>query len=145
MAAPAPTQAPAAAPASSGGFLARKVGPLPMWAWLAILTAAAFGWYLYEKHKSGTSSAPAQGEAQTPEIVIQNETTQAAVPPDEPGTPVPGNPPPVISVPPDKKTPLPTKDKKKKVKPKRKPKRKPEPKKPATKHPATRGSADEAA
>jgi hypothetical protein len=50
----------------------------------------------------------------------------------------------VISVPPDKKTPLPTKDKKKrKTRKKRKPE--PEPKKPATKHPATRGAADEAA
>jgi outer membrane biosynthesis protein TonB len=138
MAGPAPTQAPAAAPAGGGGFLARKVGPLPMWGWLAILTAVALGFYLYEKHKSGASSTPAEGDAQVPEVVV-NDTTQAATPPPEPTPPTPPTPP-VISVPPDKKAPLPKKKKKEKrpvkhKKPDTDKKAAPDSTHPATRHP----------
>jgi LysM repeat protein len=66
-----------------GGALKSKVGPFALWIWLAILTALAAVYYLYEKHKAGSSSSTGGtsastgadttgGEADVPQTVIQN-------------------------------------------------------------------------
>lgn len=46
---------------SSLGFLTKKVGPLPMWVWLA----AAIGLYLYFQHQQAASSSSAATNQQT--------------------------------------------------------------------------------
>jgi hypothetical protein len=45
-------------------FLTRKVGPLPMWAWLAIF---AVGVYIYRKRQAATASSVPVSAAPTPE------------------------------------------------------------------------------
>jgi hypothetical protein len=55
--------APDTAPSSSGsGVFARKLGPLPMWAWMGIGLAVALGYYYWKQNKS---SAAASSTAQT--------------------------------------------------------------------------------
>jgi len=64
----------------------RKIGPMPMWAWVAIISAVIIG-YAYWKNKQATSSsAPgtATTSAQVPQFVNQTYTTvtpPAAPPP----------------------------------------------------------------
>ena len=43
---------------SSGGItgLTSKIGPLPVWGWLAVATILALVWYLYQKKNATTSS-----------------------------------------------------------------------------------------
>lgn len=54
-----------AAPAAKGGSIAtRKIGPLPAWAWLAIL---AVGVYLYSKRGSGATVQASTVQASTPD------------------------------------------------------------------------------
>ncbi|HEY2089885.1 MAG TPA: LysM domain-containing protein [Mycobacterium sp.] len=48
-----------AAGGNAGGVLRRKLGPLPVWGWLAIVTVLGLGYYLLEKNKSGSSSGTA--------------------------------------------------------------------------------------
>jgi hypothetical protein len=50
------------APESSGGggvkgAIGRKVGPLPLWAWLGLVTLVAVGYYMYKKNQAGNSTA----------------------------------------------------------------------------------------
>lgn len=51
-----------AAPQSGGNVLTRKVGPLPTWGWLAIITAAGLLYYL---HSKSTAATPAASTATT--------------------------------------------------------------------------------
>lgn len=102
-----------------GGFvgaLKSKFGPLPVWAWLAAITTLLLGYYLYEKHKAGTSAAasssPDAGTADNsvPDTIIQNmippEQNTIVPPPSTPSSPV-AAPPPVTSAPPGHVVPKP--------------------------------------
>jgi hypothetical protein len=40
-----------------GNVFTRKIGPLPMWAWMAIALLVALGYYLIKKKSSGNSTA----------------------------------------------------------------------------------------
>src|SRR5215469_10437169 len=44
-------------PQSSGNVFTRKIGPLPMWAWMAITLVLAIGFYLYNKKKNANANA----------------------------------------------------------------------------------------
>jgi hypothetical protein len=88
----ATTQAP---PRTTGGKLGvwgRKVGPLPVWAWVGIVLAAVLGFMYYKnKNSAGASTTTASTAAagttdasQIPEFVNQTYTT--VTPPTEPTT-----------------------------------------------------------
>lgn len=67
---------PAAAAAPSGGLggtLKAKFGPLPVWAWLGIITVALLGYWLYEQHKNATSTEQPQAQTAAPEVVVENQ------------------------------------------------------------------------
>lgn len=49
-------------PQSSGNVFTRKIGPLPMWAWMGIALALAIVYYLYKKHESGSSSSTSSSQ-----------------------------------------------------------------------------------
>jgi hypothetical protein len=50
--------APEARPSGGGGnVFTRKIGPLPMWAWMAIALLVALGYYLIKSKKSSTSTS----------------------------------------------------------------------------------------
>lgn len=79
-----------------GSLLTRKLGPLPTWGWLAIVTVVFAAFYLYQKHKqsqnaqnSSTGTSPTMGEAFVPDIVIQNEQPPSGPPPKRPPKPKP--------------------------------------------------------
>ncbi len=87
MAAPAPGTAPARRQAGLGSTLKEKMGPLPVWAWLAILTVGGLLWYLVSMRKGGASSGSTGGVADVPETVIQttvNEPPERHHPPHGP-------------------------------------------------------------
>lgn len=44
--------------------LTGKIGPLPTWGWMGIFTAAAGGFYLWQKHKSASSSSATSATAE---------------------------------------------------------------------------------
>lgn len=46
----------------SGNVFTRKIGPLPMWAWMGIALALAIVYYLYKKHESGSSSSTSSSQ-----------------------------------------------------------------------------------
>lgn len=53
---------------SSGGggnVFTRKLGPLPMWGWMAIALLLALFYYLYKKNQSGSSSSGATSSPST--------------------------------------------------------------------------------
>jgi hypothetical protein len=73
-----------------GGTLKAKLGPLPTWAWLAIVTVVLLGYWLYEQHKNATTAgtqAPTPASVGQPGVVVINQdspdtdTTPAATPP----------------------------------------------------------------
>jgi hypothetical protein len=66
----------------------RKIGPLPMWVWLAIIGGAVLVWAFYESKKSASQSASSTTSASTqpPEIVqLQGTPTNVTVntPPEQ--------------------------------------------------------------
>ncbi len=89
---------PAPQPSGGGitGALRQRLGPLPAWGYLVILTIALGAWYLWDKHKAG-KAAPAQqaaagevtGAQDVPDYVF-NSTTNVTVPPGSPPLPAPG-------------------------------------------------------
>jgi hypothetical protein len=92
--------APASGRAQGKNLLTQKFGPLPVWGWLAIVTALAAGVYLLTKKKSSTDSGTT-GTSQIPETIIQNvmpTETQPAPAPPPPGATPPSPPP--VTVPP---------------------------------------------
>jgi hypothetical protein len=81
------------APKSSNVFT-RKIGPLPMWAWVAIISVPLLVYGLYERNKkSATATSAAStgttasttGAGQVPQFVNQTYTT--VVPPTAPAMP----------------------------------------------------------
>jgi hypothetical protein len=67
------------APAQGGGGLGAslksKFGPLPVWAWLGIITVLLLGYWLYEQHKAGaTGTTPSTGgSSAAPGVVVINQ------------------------------------------------------------------------
>jgi hypothetical protein len=55
---------------SIGATLKSKMGPLPTWGWLALITAVLLGYWLLTKNKSGASSS-SSGQQGTPSDVGQ--------------------------------------------------------------------------
>jgi hypothetical protein len=79
-------------PSSSGGtanIFTRKFGPLPMWAWMAIVLALALVYSIWKKNKSASStntqaaSASSESADQIPQFVNQTyvQTTPPTVTP----------------------------------------------------------------
>jgi hypothetical protein len=56
-----------------GGTLKSKMGPFPVWVWLAIITIAGLAYYLYEQHKQGSAAQQPQGSTAAPEVVVENQ------------------------------------------------------------------------
>jgi hypothetical protein len=79
-----------------GGAFKSRLGPLPVWAWLAIMTAVALGFYLFEQHKKSSTASTANAGATPadvgqPGVVVINQDgpggTGPAGPPGPPGPP----------------------------------------------------------
>jgi LysM repeat protein len=105
-----------------GGVLTRRVGPLALWVWLVIITAAGLGYYLW-KGKSSSTAAGADtsgtgsetSSSDVPDYVSQTtiNLTEPAEP-EQPGSPgntgtPPPPPPPKGTKPPVKKPTAPGK------------------------------------
>ncbi|HEX8865255.1 MAG TPA: hypothetical protein VF821_06310 [Lentzea sp.] len=97
-----PPERPASRSGSRGGKLGlftEKIGPLPMWIWVAIIAVILIGWRLYSNKKQAASSAASTGTAtdsvpadQVPQFVNQTYTTvlpPTAAPPAANPQPVP--------------------------------------------------------
>lgn len=79
-----------------GGTLKAKLGPWPVWIWLALITAVALAWWLYEQHKAGSTASTTTPSDLTPAdvgqpgVVVINQdgtgTTTGTTPPPEPKT-----------------------------------------------------------
>ena len=67
-------------------ILTNKLGPLPTWGWLGIVTGGGIGYYLYAKNKAGATATPTTGSGQIPDYIFQNYNQ---IPPSA-GTPGPG-------------------------------------------------------
>lgn len=80
-----PDVKPAPKGGSTGGFLTAKSGPLPNWAWGAIVLGGALGYSLYKNHKASTTASTssttatqntpgtnATGSGLTPSVIVQN-------------------------------------------------------------------------
>jgi LysM repeat protein len=48
--------------AGGGNVFTRKLGPLPMWAWMGIALALAIVYYLYKKHTSSSTSSTSSAQ-----------------------------------------------------------------------------------
>lgn len=96
---PGGAQAGGGSPSSFTGALKSKFGPLPVWAWLALITVLLLGYALYSSKKSGSSSQqPQQGtpaDVGQPGVVVINQDGPEG--PESPGPipmpPVPSHPP----------------------------------------------------
>lgn len=95
----------------TGSVFARKVGPLPVWAWVGLVLAAALGWQYWRRSRSGTAastsatSSATPNASQTPPVVWQNYITVPSAPIGETLEPIPPSggrtePPPVPPHPP---------------------------------------------
>ena len=92
-----PESPPAAPPARGGGnVLTRKIGPLPTWAWVAIVSVILIG-YAYWRNKQSSSatadtSADGTDASQVPQFVNQTYTsvTPPAAGPPPPAAAAPG-------------------------------------------------------
>lgn len=74
------------ADSGGGNVFTRHIGPLPMWAWTAIVGAVIVGWAWYKNRQgasSGSSQSSSAGASQVPEFVNQTYTT--VQPPSAPG------------------------------------------------------------
>lgn len=74
----------------------RKIGPLPMWAWVAIIGGAILAWSFWKNKTAGsTTSTPATGTdaSQVPQFVNQTYTTVSPPVAGPPGPPGPAGPP----------------------------------------------------
>jgi len=83
--------------APRGGLLTRRAGPLPVWAWLAIVTALGVGYYLLKgRGSSGSGSSSTSGTgSETPASDVPDYVSQTTVNLTEPAEPAqpaaPGN------------------------------------------------------
>ena len=92
----APERAPSGG-RSKFGLFTEKIGPLPMWAWVAIIAAALIGWRVYSGRKnsasaSDTTSADGTNADQVPQFVNQTYVTPTAPVQGTPGPPGPQGP-----------------------------------------------------
>ena len=80
----AETDAPPRTSSRRENVFTRKIGPLPMWAWVAIVSAVILGYAYWKNRQSSSSQAqPATTDAsQVPQFVNQTYTT--VQPPSEP-------------------------------------------------------------
>lgn len=60
-----------APPKGGGNVFTRHIGPLPMWVWLAIVSAAVLAWALISRKGASPSTSADQSAATTPEQIIQ--------------------------------------------------------------------------
>lgn len=82
---------------SSGGGLAgtlkSKFGPMPVWVWLALITALLLGYWLLTKNKSGSSGSPGTSgtpaDVGQPGVVVINQDSDQGTPGQPPPTPSP--------------------------------------------------------
>lgn len=94
-----------------GNVFTRKIGPLPMWGWMAIALLVAVFYYLYQKNNSSSGSASTTGTSTAggttnssliPQFVNQTYVNSAPPAAPSPASPPPatnGNPPPVTNKP----------------------------------------------
>lgn len=72
------------APSGGGGVkgtFTNKIGPLPMWAWVAVIAAVLVGWRVYASRKSASTTDSTGATADTadvPQFVNQTYTTVTA-------------------------------------------------------------------
>lgn len=96
-------QTEAGTPSSSGGgggsVFTRKLGPLPVWAWMGIALGVALAYSLWRKNKASATAnantATSTPADQTPPFIIQNYTTfppGPGAPAQTPTTPTPPSP-----------------------------------------------------
>jgi LysM repeat protein len=104
---------------TGGGALSglkHKIGPQPLWAWMAEFLGLALAYALYKNHQASTSAADTSSSDttpadQTPDVIIQNEfqgpgtTGPTTSPGPVTGRPVIGTP---VKAPPVKKAPTKT-------------------------------------
>lgn len=78
---------------SSGGgnVFTRKLGPLPMWAWMGIALAIALGYYLIKSKSSSSSSDQSSGDAAggTDSSLVPEFVNQTYVQGSPPAAPTP--------------------------------------------------------
>lgn len=90
------------APAGGGGgnIFTRKLGPAPVWLWMAALLGALLAWSSYRKNKTAQATPAdttgADTSAQTPPIIIQNYPPATAPGPAGTTATIPGPPAPAI-------------------------------------------------
>ena len=67
------------------GTLKHKIGPLPTWAWVAIVAGVIVAWAYWKNRQAGTTPTPATtGSGQVPQFVNQTYTTVSPPPaPDQ--------------------------------------------------------------
>ena len=74
---------------SSGGkkenVFTHKFGPLPMWAWVAIISAVLIGYYYWKNKKAASQTPTVPDASQVPQFVNQVYTN--VTPPTAPATP----------------------------------------------------------
>lgn len=88
-----PERAPAAGGGGVKGTFTQKIGPLPMWGWIAIIGGAIVAWRFYASRKAASSNASGSaGTADTADVPqFVNQTYVTATPPVQgpPGPPGP--------------------------------------------------------
>ena len=96
-AAPAAPAAPAAGGGKQGGnVFTRKIGPMPMWAWVAIISVVLIGYAYYRnKQSAAAASTTATGTdaSQVPQFVNQTYTSVTPPTAGPPGPTGPAGPP----------------------------------------------------
>jgi hypothetical protein len=100
----APEAAPA--PSSGGGVFQRKLGPLPLWAWMGIGLAVALGYYYFRQNsassKAAQSAATQQAGGSVDSSLVPQFVNQTYVENQPPSAPPP---PTNITVPPNQPAP----------------------------------------
>ena len=105
-------EAPPSRGSGAGGLFTQKIGPLPMWAWVAVIGGGLIAWRLYASHKAAattaqtdTSSVPAD---QVPQFVNQTYVQTTAPTSQSPGPAGPAGPPGLQGIPGTAPPPKPT-------------------------------------
>ena len=73
---------PAAPPGKKENVLTRKLGPLPTWAWVAIVAAILIGYFYLKNKQSGSTTGTGTGAGQIPQFV--NQVYTSVLPPSAP-------------------------------------------------------------
>lgn len=78
---------------SKFGVFTEKIGPLPMWGWVAIIAAAIVAWRLYANKKNASTAASSASDSvpsdQVPQFVNQTYVTTTPPVQGPPGPPGP--------------------------------------------------------